>query len=276
MKSITDIIEQGVIQGVQSLYGAAVADKDVSVSGTRREFEGDYTVVVFPFTRVAKKKPEEIGAELGQYLVDHIEMVERYNVIKGFLNLVVSDRYWLSFLDELHGQEHFGRLPASGRRAMVEFSSPNTNKPLHLGHIRNILLGWSTSRILEAAGLRSGAGTGDQRPRHRHLQEHAGLAEVRQWATPAIHRHEGRSLRRRLLRAVRKALPGRIPGMAAVGSRRRRCLNPAVRMVSPGKTSSRTSKTSYFNESAPRRAKPNKCCAKWEAGDPGTVACGGG
>lgn len=150
--NIVDIIQQGVIEGVQHLYGADIGTQDITMNSTRKEFEGDYTVVVFPFTRHARKKPEQIGEELGAYLVHHIDEVERFNVIKGFLNLVVSDRYWNAFLHRIHQDADYGHLPASGQKVMVEFSSPNTNKPLHLGHIRNILLGWSTARIMEAAG----------------------------------------------------------------------------------------------------------------------------
>jgi len=150
--NIVDIIQQGVIVGVQELYQAEIAVEAVTMNETRKEFEGDYTVVVFPFARHARKKPDQIGAELGAYLVERIDEIERFNVIKGFLNLVVSDRYWNDYLHRIHDDAGYGQLPATGRKVMVEFSSPNTNKPLHLGHIRNILLGWSTARIMEAAG----------------------------------------------------------------------------------------------------------------------------
>ena len=149
---ITEIIQEGVVKGIQSLYGADIAPDQITLNTTRKEFTGDYTVVVFPFTRLAKKKPDAIGEELGEFLVREVDQIERFNVIKGFLNLVVSDDYWLAFLNQMNQEKDFGRLPATGQRVMVEFASPNTNKPLHLGHIRNILLGWSTSRILEAAG----------------------------------------------------------------------------------------------------------------------------
>ncbi len=150
--NILDIIQNGVANGVQHLYDHSIEPSSVNLGGTRKEFEGDYTVVVFPFTKAAKKKPDVIGEELGNYLVEHIEHIERFNVIKGFLNLVVSDAYWTQFLQDIHQQANYGQHSANGQKVMVEFSSPNTNKPLHLGHIRNILLGWSTSRILEAAG----------------------------------------------------------------------------------------------------------------------------
>ena len=151
-----DLIQQlteGVISGVQELYGEAPDSGKVNLSVTRKEFEGDYTVVVFPFTKLAKKKPEQIGEELGQYMVNNLPNVSAFNVIKGFLNLSVDDAYWINYLNVVSKQDHcYGKHATNGRKIMVEFSSPNTNKPLHLGHIRNILLGWSTSKIYEAAG----------------------------------------------------------------------------------------------------------------------------
>lgn len=150
--NILDIIQDGVAKGVKELYDHDIDPSSVNLSGTRKEFEGDYTVVVFPFTKAAKKKPDVIGEELGNYLTQNIGQLVRFNVIKGFLNLVVSDDYWTGFLQDIAQQEQYGQHQPNGKKVMVEFSSPNTNKPLHLGHIRNILLGWSTSRILEAAG----------------------------------------------------------------------------------------------------------------------------
>lgn len=150
--NILDTIQQGVIRGVEALYQHEITPKQITLNSTRKEFDGDYTVVVFPFTRMAKKKPEQIGEELGRFLVEHVEEITNFNVIKGFLNLTVSDDYWQSFLFDMAAQSDYGRHPRNGQRVMVEFSSPNTNKPLHLGHIRNILLGWSTAQILEAAG----------------------------------------------------------------------------------------------------------------------------
>lgn len=150
--NILDIIQDGVAKGVKELYDHDIDPSSVNLSSTRKEFEGDYTVVVFPFTKAAKKKPDVIGEELGNYLTQNIGQLVRFNVIKGFLNLVVSDDYWADFLQDIAQQEQYGQHQPNGKKVMVEFSSPNTNKPLHLGHIRNILLGWSTSRILEAAG----------------------------------------------------------------------------------------------------------------------------
>jgi len=149
---IIGLIQDGVIKGVKQLYGAAVTADQVAVNSTRKEFEGDFTVVAFPFTRLAGKKPDEVAEELGRYLAREVEAVERYNVVKGFLNLSLSDAFWRTFLESIYQDEAYGCHPATGKKVLVEFASPNTNKPLHLGHIRNILLGWSTSRMLEACG----------------------------------------------------------------------------------------------------------------------------
>lgn len=149
---IIQIIQEAVVEGVKTLYGIDTTVDKVALSTTRKEFEGDYTVVVFPFTKEAKKSPVQIGDELGAYLTEKVQWVVGHNVIKGFLNLVVSDDYWRGFLLDIVDQSDYGYLPANGQKVMVEFSSPNTNKPLHLGHIRNILLGWSSAKILKAAG----------------------------------------------------------------------------------------------------------------------------
>lgn len=150
--NIIDILQNGVLEGLKSLYGLDFTTDKIIISTTRKEFVGDYTLVVFPFTKDTRKKPEEVGEELGAYLKANAPLVADFNVIKGFLNLVVNDSFWLNFLANATQNEHFGRQPRLGKKVMVEFSSPNTNKPLHLGHIRNILLGWSCSQILDAAG----------------------------------------------------------------------------------------------------------------------------
>ena len=151
-RDITQIIQDGVAEGVKAIYDHEVKSKSIPTNVTRKEFEGDYTVVVFPFTKAARKKPEQIGEDLGNYLVEHVETIESFNVVKGFLNLVVTDAYWTAFLQDILQNENYGQHAPNNERVMVEFSSPNTNKPLHLGHIRNILLGWSCSKILAAAG----------------------------------------------------------------------------------------------------------------------------
>ena len=150
--NIINIIQEGVVKAVNTLYNEEIGTDKVTMSATRKEFTGDFTVVTFPFTKIARKKPDEIGEEMGKFLVDNIREVSGYNVIKGFLNLEIDDQFWKSFLEEVSAIENYGTQTSNGRKVMVEFSSPNTNKPLHLGHIRNILLGWSCSQILETAG----------------------------------------------------------------------------------------------------------------------------
>lgn len=137
---------------MKSLYSEDITADQITMNVTRKEFEGDYTVVTFPFTRFAKKKPGEIAEELGQYLVENVQEIVRFNVVQGFLNLVVNDSFWREFVLETAGKQAFGTQPNNGRKVMIEYCSPNTNKPLHLGHIRNILLGWSCSQLYEAAG----------------------------------------------------------------------------------------------------------------------------
>lgn len=151
--SIESLLTAKVIEAVKQCYGADVEAKDIQLQPTRKDFAGDLTVVVFPFTRYSRKSPEETGKELGEYLKQNIAEVEDYNVIKGFLNIVISSAYWVGVLNEAAREERYGYAPeASGRKYMIEYSSPNTNKPLHLGHIRNNLLGWSVSEIQKANG----------------------------------------------------------------------------------------------------------------------------
>lgn len=151
----TDIIlaiQDSVISGLAALYQLDTTADQITMNVTRKEFEGDYTVVVFPYTKATGKKPELVGQELGDYILNHLPYITKFNVVKGFLNLTVSNNYWFEFLEQMLQNENYGQLPSNGERVLVEFSSPNTNKPLHLGHIRNILLGWATSRIYEMAG----------------------------------------------------------------------------------------------------------------------------
>lgn len=138
------------LQALQDLYGL---DGDLpELQPTRKEFEGDLTLVVFPYLRWSKKQPEETAREIGAYLQQRETQLADFNVVKGFLNLSLSDAYWIAELNDLAGQSTFGLRPENPQKLLVEFSSPNTNKPLHLGHIRNIVLGDSMARILEAAG----------------------------------------------------------------------------------------------------------------------------
>jgi len=152
--NIEERIQQAAIEAVKTLYGVEPEKKSVQLQKTRAEFEGNLTLVVFPFVKIAKKKPEEVGEEIGKELVEHSGIVSAYNVVKGFLNLSIADNAWREMLAAINADEHFGEKKATEESdlVMIEYSSPNTNKPLHLGHVRNNLLGWSLSRIMEANG----------------------------------------------------------------------------------------------------------------------------
>ena len=141
-----------VEEALRARFGAQVDTAPLVLQTTREEFEGDYTLVVFPWIKLARSKPEVLAEELGQWLVEHSDKVQSFNVVKGFLNLSLKNTYLCQSLLAICDTESWGNAPKNGRKVMVEYSSPNTNKPLHLGHIRNNLLGWSVSRILEAAG----------------------------------------------------------------------------------------------------------------------------
>lgn len=145
-------IQQQAARAIQALYGAEVPESALQVSVTRKEFEGDYTLVTFPLLKITHQAPDTTGNAIGAWLVDNVPEIQAFNSVKGFLNLSFSSIYWNESLSAMAGDASFGQLPATGRRIMVEFSSPNTNKPLHLGHIRNNLLGDSVSRILKACG----------------------------------------------------------------------------------------------------------------------------
>ena len=148
------IVAQAAANAIHKLWETEVDPSAVQVQITRKEFEGDYTVVVFPFVKTARQAPEATGAAMGEWIVANVPEISAFNCVKGFLNLSLSNEYWNSVLAEMVQTPDFGQLPDTGRTVMVEFSSPNTNKPLHLGHIRNNLLGWSVSRLLEANGQR--------------------------------------------------------------------------------------------------------------------------
>ena len=153
MKNAASLIQHHITLAVKELYGLDISDSLLPITPTRKEFQGDFTVVTFPLTKLAKKKPEIIGEELGQILARDFSELDSFNVIQGFLNLSLIPAFWNSFVLSLQDNPSFGELPANGEKVLVEFSSPNTNKPLHLGHIRNILIGWSVSKILKAAGF---------------------------------------------------------------------------------------------------------------------------
>lgn len=140
------------INAVRELYGADLSETQVTLQETRREFDGQITVVMFPIIRFSKKTPEQTGHEIGDYLKAHIPEIVNFNVIKGFLNLSAADHYWISQLKSEVSKSDYGQFPKNGKKVMVEYSSPNTNKPLHLGHVRNNLLGYSVAEILNAYG----------------------------------------------------------------------------------------------------------------------------
>ena len=151
---IENILKSSVNEAVIVLYGEDVGLNQIQVQKTRKEFSGDFTIVVFPFLRYSKKSPQETGKEIGSYLESKIEIITGYNVIKGFLNFEISHLFWTGFLTSIAGKKNyaFNKKKQGQAATMVEFSSPNTNKPLHLGHIRNNLLGFSVSKIVEANG----------------------------------------------------------------------------------------------------------------------------
>lgn len=152
--SIESIIAEGVVKAVKELYGADIEPKTVTPSATKKEFEGDLTVVVFPLLKASRKTPEATASEIGEWLEKNLEAVQKFNVVKGFLNITVNPVFWLGLLHEIAADADFGIRKADDDSdlVMVEYSSPNTNKPLHLGHVRNNLLGYSLSQILKANG----------------------------------------------------------------------------------------------------------------------------
>ncbi len=147
-------IQQAAIAAVKALYQQDVPEKMVQLQKTRSEFEGNLTLVVFPFVKMARKSPEQCGQEIGEYLVANCDAVSKYNVVKGFLNLSIADAAWLQLLTDIDNDPHYGERAADENSplVMIEYSSPNTNKPLHLGHVRNNLLGWSLAQIMQANG----------------------------------------------------------------------------------------------------------------------------
>ena len=153
---IEQTIVNHVLAGVKELYGQDVPVNMIQLQKTKKEFEGSLTLVVFPLLRMSKKKPEDTAADLGEYLVAHCPAVDRYNVVKGFLNLCIADSAWIGMLNAINADAHFGEKKADNNSplVMIEYSSPNTNKPLHLGHVRNNLLGWSLAQIMSANGYK--------------------------------------------------------------------------------------------------------------------------
>lgn len=154
--SIEKKLSQSILQVLSDLYGQSVDEKSIQLQATRKEFDGDLTLVVFPFLKISKKTPELTAEEIGSKLKEIQPIVENYNVIKGFLNLTIAKKHWVSMLNDMAKEEKYGFIQVGENSPlyMVEYSSPNTNKPLHLGHVRNNLLGYSLCKILEANGYR--------------------------------------------------------------------------------------------------------------------------
>jgi arginyl-tRNA synthetase len=149
---IISIIQSNTVKALKALYALDISESDVLVTPTRKEFDGDYTIVVFSLTKATRKAPDQLANEIGTYLIENGKSFTDFNTIKGFLNLSLNPSLWLDLLKGIAKNDQFGQAPSNGKKVLIEFSSPNTNKPLHLGHIRNILLGWSTSMIFEEAG----------------------------------------------------------------------------------------------------------------------------
>jgi len=150
---IVEQIKQDVLKVLNELYAQEFKEADLTINSTKPEFEGDYTLVLFSFIKQLKKSPETLGKEIGENLIkSNPDIFKSFNVIKGFLNLTIADNYWINFLQSNFSNSKFGNKPANGKKVMVEYSSPNTNKPLHLGHLRNIFLGWSVAEILKTCG----------------------------------------------------------------------------------------------------------------------------
>ncbi|MBP5380210.1 MAG: arginine--tRNA ligase [Bacteroidaceae bacterium] len=155
--SISIQIAQAVAGGIKTLYGQEITADSVQLQETRPEFEGNLTLVVFPYLKMSRKRPEETAQEIGEYLLSEVpHVIAKFNVVKGFLNLTIAPAQWISLLQEIYQQENFGFIPVTEASplVMIEYSSPNTNKPLHLGHVRNNLLGWALANVMEANGNR--------------------------------------------------------------------------------------------------------------------------
>ena len=152
--NIISEINKAALEAVKALYGQDVPEKMVQVQKTKKEFEGSLTLVVFPFLKISKKKPEDTAAEIGEWMKQNCKAVADYNVVKGFLNIVIDTAAWIGMLNDINADEHYGEKQATedSPLVMIEYSSPNTNKPLHLGHVRNNLLGWSLGQIMAANG----------------------------------------------------------------------------------------------------------------------------
>ena len=150
--NLEQFLSEKVITCLSEQFGADINPKMVQFQKTKKEFEGDITLVTFPFLKITKQSPEQSGEAIGQYLMEHVEEIRAYNTVKGFLNLSISDSFWINRLNDIISTDNYGFYPKKDKVMMVEYSSPNTNKPLHLGHLRNIFLGYSVAEILKANG----------------------------------------------------------------------------------------------------------------------------
>ena len=150
--SLQEILNPSIKEAVQKTFDVTI--EKIEFQATRKDFEGDITMVIFPLLKIIKGNPVEIGTKIGNYLVENVAQVEKFNVVAGFLNIVISDAYYVNFFNEIQSNEKFGfgAASANAKAVMVEYSSPNTNKPLHLGHVRNNLLGYSVAEIIKASG----------------------------------------------------------------------------------------------------------------------------
>jgi arginyl-tRNA synthetase len=149
---ITTTLQHYIAQALNEVFGLQVPDSEIGLQATRKDFEGSHTFVTFPFAKLARKSPAETADLIGKHLLNTTTTVVKYNVVQGFLNLVIADQVWLETFRDIYTNPDFGQLPANGQSVMVEYSSPNTNKPLHLGHLRNNFLGYSVAAILQANG----------------------------------------------------------------------------------------------------------------------------
>jgi len=147
---IITTIQKGVSEAAHSIFGIELSPDLVHINDTKKEFEGDFTVVVFSLLKLLKGNPEQIGNQIGEFLTENVEEVDSFNVVKGFLNLSLTDNYWINFLNSI--DKNYWNLPSKSNKVVLEYCGPNTNKPLHLGHIRNMLVGWSLAEILQKAG----------------------------------------------------------------------------------------------------------------------------
>ena len=150
--NIEKSLQQDISKAFTELFQAELKAEEIALQPTRKEFEGSHTFVCFPYARLSKKNPEETGKSIGEYLVANSEVVEDFNVVKGFVNLLLRNATWVWTFKDIFNAENFGFQPSNGKEVMIEYSSPNTNKPLHLGHLRNNFLGWSVAEILKANG----------------------------------------------------------------------------------------------------------------------------